>query len=393
MLRAARDAKIPMIVGSCGGSGGDPHLRAFEEIVREIAYEETLHFKLALIHSEQEKEVLKKKLKAGRIKPMDNARPLTEREIDSAVRIVAMMGPEPMMRALGEGAEVILAGRSTDTSIFAAYPLMQGFEPGPVWHAGKMLECGGASAIPTSGGDCLMATIGPDYFVIEPPNPNLRCTPLSLAAHTLYENPSPIYLREPPGVFDTSKCIYEAVSDRATKVTGSQFIPASQYTVRLEAAELVGYRSISIGGIRDSEVIADLDNYLASVRKQTEQRVYETYGGKVLPEDYSLMFRVYGKDGVMGNREPVRMTKAHEVGLLIIVVAKTQALATGILTIARIYAVHTSYGRRKSGLVTNMAFPISPFEVETGKAYSFTMNHVVELDDPCELFQIEYVQI
>ena len=37
MLRAARDAKIPMIVGSCGGSGGDPHLRAFEEIVREIA--------------------------------------------------------------------------------------------------------------------------------------------------------------------------------------------------------------------------------------------------------------------------------------------------------------------------------------------------------------------
>lgn len=393
MLRAARAAKIPMIVGTCGGAGADVHVKAFEEIVREIAKDEGLHFKLAVIRSDQDKASLKARLRAGRVRQLDHAPQLTREEIDAAERIVAMMGPEPMMRALREGADVILAGRSTDTSIFAAYPLMEGMEPGPVWHAAKLLECGGSSAVPSSAGDCLMATIGPGYFVIEPPNPNLRCTSVSVAAHTLYENPSPIYLIEPPGTLDTTKCVYEAVSDRAVRVTGSAFIPAQQYTVRLEAAELVGYRSLCIGGIRDAELIASLDDHLTRVREMTHQRLKDTFFGRVDRADYTLMFHVYGKNGVMGDREPLKDVRPHEVGLLIIVVAKTQSLATAILTIARIYAVHTSYGKRKDAIVTNMAFPISPFEIETGPVYRFTMNHVLELDDPSEAFRTEYTDL
>ncbi len=393
MLRAARAAKIPMIVGTCGGAGADVHVAVFEEIVREIANEEGLHFKLALIHSEQEKETLKRKLRAGRIKSLDNAPSLTERDIDAAERIVAMMGPEPMMRALREGADLILAGRSSDTSIFASYPLLKGLDPGPVWHAAKLLECGGASAVPSTAGDCLVATLGSGYFVVEPPNPHLRCTPLSVAAHTLYENSSPFFLREPPGTLDTTKCVYVQASERATRVNGSSFIPAEMYTVRLEAAEPVGYRTICIGGIRDAELIACIDDYLHRVRDIVRQRVKDTFFGTVGGDDYSLIFHVYGKNGVMGELEPVKNANLHEVGLLIVVIAKTQRLASAILAIARTYALHTHYGKRGSGVVSNLAFPIAPSDIETGPAYRFSTNHVLELDDPCEVFPVEYVQL
>jgi hypothetical protein len=40
------------------------------EIVEEIAREEDLHFKLAVIHSEQDKQYLKRRFAEGRIKPL-----------------------------------------------------------------------------------------------------------------------------------------------------------------------------------------------------------------------------------------------------------------------------------------------------------------------------------
>ena len=47
MLRAARKHRIPLIIGSCGGAGGEPHLQTVVGIVREIAREDALHFRLA----------------------------------------------------------------------------------------------------------------------------------------------------------------------------------------------------------------------------------------------------------------------------------------------------------------------------------------------------------
>src|SRR5258708_27248231 len=56
MLRAARSQRIPLIIGSCGGAGGEPHLQTVVAIVREIAREDSLNFRLAVIHSEQYKD-------------------------------------------------------------------------------------------------------------------------------------------------------------------------------------------------------------------------------------------------------------------------------------------------------------------------------------------------
>ena len=59
MLKAARHAKIPLLLGSAGTAGGAPHIAAVKEIILEIAAEENLSFPAALIHSEQDKAYLK----------------------------------------------------------------------------------------------------------------------------------------------------------------------------------------------------------------------------------------------------------------------------------------------------------------------------------------------
>src|SRR3977135_430353 len=68
MLRAARSENIPLIIGSCGGAGGQPHLQTVIGSVREIPRDAALHFRLAIIHSEQDKDWVKRELKAGRVK-------------------------------------------------------------------------------------------------------------------------------------------------------------------------------------------------------------------------------------------------------------------------------------------------------------------------------------
>src|SRR5678816_446121 len=95
LLRGAIANGMPMMVGTCGGAGGEPHLQACADIIRGIAREHDLHFKMALIHSEQEKSFLKSRLQAGRVRALGRAGQMTSDMIDKAERIVGMMGPEP----------------------------------------------------------------------------------------------------------------------------------------------------------------------------------------------------------------------------------------------------------------------------------------------------------
>ncbi len=70
MLHAAIEAKIPLVIGTCGGAGGAPHLELVAGMAREIAREDGLHFKMALIHAEQDKDSVKRRVAAGRVKPL-----------------------------------------------------------------------------------------------------------------------------------------------------------------------------------------------------------------------------------------------------------------------------------------------------------------------------------
>ena len=118
MIRGGVPRGIPVVVSTSGGAGGEPHLQMMADIVREIAAEEQLEFKLALIRSELDEDFLIQRVAADKVHAVSRQTPLSEETIRDATRIVGLMGPEPYIRALDEGAQVILAGRSTDPAPF-----------------------------------------------------------------------------------------------------------------------------------------------------------------------------------------------------------------------------------------------------------------------------------
>jgi hypothetical protein len=387
MLRAAVSAKIPLVIGSSGGAGSEPHLRIVADLARSIAREDGLRFKMALIHAEQEAAQVNRWLSDGRISALRNVPALTEEAVSGSTRIVGMMGAEPFLKAFAEGAQVVLAGRASDAASWAACAMHMGLPPAPSWYSGKMLECGCASATP-KGHDCLIATVRHDHIEVEPVSPKRRCTPLSVATHALHENASPTIHEEPGGILDATSCTFEAVSDRAVKVAGMRWT-TRPYDLKLEGAALVGYRAITICGTRDPVLIGQIDSYLETVRADIACRAMD-FG--VPPDKYQLFFHVYGKDGVMGAGEPVKTIGSHELGIVVEVVAGSDADARAVLAIARVVTPKVDFVGRlcKSG---NMAFPFSPSDIYMGAAYRFSVFHVVKQDDPLALFPIEYEQV
>ena len=51
MLRGGVPRRIPVVIGTCGGAGAEPHLQEVAGLAREIAREEGLKFRMALIHA------------------------------------------------------------------------------------------------------------------------------------------------------------------------------------------------------------------------------------------------------------------------------------------------------------------------------------------------------
>ena len=386
MLQAAVAAGIPCIIGTSGGAGGEPHLQSMAALAREIAREEGLSFRMALIHAEQDKAMLASRL--DRTKPLAKLPPLDAATVDRATRIVGMMGPEPIAKALDGGAQVILSGRSSDPAQWAAPAIRAGMAPAPSWYAGKMLECGAEPTTPKEP-DCLLVTIEDDHLVCEPPNPIRRCTPLSVANFALHENSSPTHHVEPGGLLDTSDVTFTPVSDRAVKVAGMRWTPADAYTVKLEGVELAGYRAITICATRDPVLIGQIDDYLAAHRAKVEAKA-ASFG--VAADRYRMAVRVIGRDAVMAGWEPVKAVTSHELGFVIEVLADEQEVANAVLAMARTSLLHADFPGRlcKEG---NMAIPFSPSDLSAGEVFRFSMSHVVMPDDPHEMFPIEHERV
>ncbi len=390
MLLGARRLGIPLMIGSAGTAGADVQLALFHDLVTEIAAAENLKFRLALIRSEQQKPYLRQRLREGRIKPLHPAPDFDENTIDRSEHIVGMMGAEPFMRALEAGADVVLAGRASDTAIFAALPVMRGFPEGIAWHAAKILECGAAAVVNRKTPDCMFAWVRQDHFVVEAPDAALRCTPQSIASHSLYENADPFKLIECSGTLDLANSRYEAISDTAVRISNSEFIRAARYTVKLEGAEKAGYQSVLIGSIRDPFIIRQIDDWTARLTEKIHARVTMVYGDRLRAEDYLFNIRIYGKNGTMGPLEPVKEIRSHELCLVFETTAPTQEMASTIAGITRHQALHLPIPEW-SGLITALACPYN--HLDRGAVYRFNVNHVVEPDDPYEMFPMELIEI
>ena len=386
MICAGVKENIPVVIGTAGGSGAKPHLEWCADIIREIAKEHDLHFKMAMIHADMDKEEMKKALTEGKISPLEPAPQLTVEDIDATTNIVGQMGIEPIMKALDSGVQVVLAGRAYDPTVFAAPAIRKGYDKGLAIHLGKILECASICAVPGSGSDCMFGYLGEDYFRVEPLSSARKCTTLSVAAHTLYEKTNPYILPGPGGHLDLAETTFEQDSENTVKVKGTRYVTAPQYTIKLEGAKCIGYRTVSVAGTRDPIMISKIDDIVEGVRA----RVADNYRDKGYK--YNLNFTIYGKNGVMGDLEPVKDAHPHELGIVIEVVADTQKQADTICASARSTMLHYGYeGRRATA--GNLAFPFSPSDFHAGRVYVFSMYHIIEVEDPTSLFPIDIVTL
>jgi hypothetical protein len=231
----------------------------------------------------------------------------------------------------------------------------------------------------------MAATLDSDGFIIEPPNPELACTPQSVAAHTFYETSNPHEFLEPNGTVFTKGCRYESEGERGVRVTGSRFRPTDSYTVKLEGTTVAGYRSVVIaGGVRDPVVLRQLDHFLADVDASVKRRVSSSLG--LQASDYSLRHMAYGRDGTLGSSEPTPLI-GHEVGLVYDVIASSQAAAHAIGNLVWHTGAHHPIPEF-SGTVNHFAMPFSPPVIDAGPVYEFCFNHVLHLEEPSAPFRI-----
>ena len=391
LIEAARRIGVPFITGSAGGAGARPHLDATVDLVREIARERGLNFRLAVIPADIPAELVRERLHDGRVTSLGQVGRLTDEAIDNSSAIVGMMGVEPFISALELGADVIVAGRSTDPAIFAGVPLRAGISPGSAWHAAKCIDKGYLATTRPQDGSPVLASISNGGFTIEPTRDGARCTVKSVATVTLHENPNPFQVAQPTGTIDTSNSKYQQLDERSVRVTGSEYAPATGPTIKLEGAALVGYRRILIAGIRDPRLIERFDEFLDAYRAAIA-RASHSLG--IDERDYRLQFRAYGKDAVMGSLEPLRDRPGHELGLIVDIVGRTPEIAGALASRlgpsgSRLDIV----GRMGGG--GNFAYPFSPSLIDVGPAYEWSIWHLMGIDERelASLFPVEIQEV
>ena len=386
LMEARARAGIPLLVGSCGTSGCDQAVDWTVEIAREVAREQGTTPRIAVLYSEQDRAVIKAKMRAGAVRPLPPAGALDEATIDACDHIVALLGPEPYIAAIAAGADIVLGGRTTDTAVLAAVPLARGGHAGAAWHAAKIAECGGLCTV-DPGSTGVMISVDAEGFTIAPLAADNRCTPETVSAHMLYENGDPFRLTEPGGVLDVTDARYAPVDHRTVRVTGSRFEPAP-YTMKLEGAGGGPYQTIMLVGIEDPAVLADVDGFLARMSEALHQRVRRMMGEAA--GRYEISLRPYGWNAVSGLPPAAGAAPPREIGLLFVATAATQALATEITKVCNPYFFH--FPVRVGKELPSYAFPFSPAEIERGQVFEFHLNHVVQTA-PSELVRIRWVDV
>ena len=356
------------------------------EVVLEVAREQGDAPRIAVIYSEQSAEDLKARAAAGQVTPLPPAAPLTGRELDACTHIVGLLGPEPYIAAVAAGADIVLGGRTTDTAVLAAVPLMLGADVAAAWHAAKIAECGGLCTVnPTSPG--VMMSIDRLGFTIEPLSADNRCTPETVSAHMLYENSDPFRLVEPGGVLDVADAEYVAVDERRVRVTGSRW-ERRPYSMKLEGAGGGPFQTIMLVGIEDPAVLTDVDSFVLRMERALRERVARTLGQGAAID---LSLRPYGWNAVSGRTVDAGTAPPREIGLMFVATAPTQAMATEAARICNPLFFH--FPAREGSELPSYAFPFSPAEIERGQVFEFHLNHVVHTASPFELVRTRWIDV
>ena len=352
------------------------------DITRDILHETRQSARIAVLKSDQPADRIKAALAEGRISPLSPAPDISDAVVDGCTNIVALAGAEQINAALATGADIVIAGRTTDTAIIAALPLANGDHPGGAWHGAKIGECGALCAThPQSG--VLQIDFDASGFTVTPLAAHARATPHTVSAHMLYENADPFVLFEPGGHLDVTGATYTALDDRSVRVEGSEWVPSDRYTVKLEGARSAGFQTVVMALVRDRHYVENITRWCDSIAAAFRDKAQDRLG--IGPEAYRLELRVIGRNATLGTLETAAAT-ASEVGVMGLVTADTAARANELGKMLNPYLLHHPLTAEEE--VPTFAFPFSPAEIDRGEVFEFCLNHVMTLDSPMDAFDL-----
>lgn len=387
LMKARELANIPLLIGTAGTCGTNRSVDWFLEITKEIAKELNQSLKIVLIKCSQSNKETKKAYLSGKIRPLPNAPKLSKKIISSCTNIVALAGAEQVIDALKEKPDIIIAGRTTDTAIIAALPIMKGINPGTAWHGAKIAECGAlCTTNPLSG--VIMIEFWKKSFTVEPMDNEARATPKTVFAHMLYENTNPYILYEPGGYLDTKNAKYYAATSKKVRVTGSKWIESDKYTVKIEGAALNGFQNVIISILRNKRYVSHAQNWAKDIQSKCSKLVKSRL--ELKDKDFSIEMRLIGKNASFGNLEIIK-TEQHEIGVMALVTAKKQETTNEISQMLNPFLLH--HPLTKSEELPTFSFPFSPAEIKRGAIYSFCLHHTWEINNPLDIFKKEILQI
>ncbi|WP_343116348.1 acyclic terpene utilization AtuA family protein [Ostreiculturibacter nitratireducens] len=386
LMQARAEAGVPLVIGTAGTCGADAAVDWLFEITRELAEEMGQRLRVALLYSGQAPDAVAEAFGTGRVAPLPAAPEIDAELVRGCTNIVALAGAEQIAAALETGADIVIAGRTTDTAIIAALPLMRGDNAGAAWHGAKVGECGAlATTRPETG--VIQIDFDDTGFTLTPLGKDTRATPYTVSAHMLYENSDPFILYEPGGYLDVRHSTYTAVDAARVRVDGSVWVPGP-YTAKLEGARIAGYQTVGLTLLRDRRYVANARDWAADVTSRAAARAVERMG--IAREEFDVELRLIGIDATLGALE-TRAADPVEVGVLAIVTAPTQAQADEIGKILNPYLLHHALTEEEP--MPTFAFPFSPAEMSRGPLYEFCLNHVLVLDDPMSAFRLEVREV
>lgn len=379
LMAARAQAGVPLVIGTAGTCGADDAVDWLVEITKEIAAETGESLRLAVLKSGQDNQAMVAALKAGKITPLPAAPEISDDLLLDCTNIVALAGAEQIQEALNTGADIIIAGRTTDTAIISALPLARGCHAGGAWHGAKIGECGAlATTSPNSG--TIMIAFDADGFTMTPMGADARATPRTVSAHMLYENSDPHILYEPGGYLDVRGATYTALNDREVRVTGSEWIVSDRYTVKLEGARRVGFQTVSLVLVRDARYVENIrawcDDIVAKCTAKAKVRVDGAF---------AIELRLIGADATLGALDTAHVV-GTEIGVMGIVTAETEALSREVAKMLNPYLLHHPLTEQEE--MPTFAFPFSPPEMPRGAIHEFCLNHVLEIDKPMDAFRL-----
>lgn len=383
LIEAARTAGCPLVIGTAGTCGTDSTVDWLVDITRECLQELGLSARIATLKCEQPVEAMVSAFNAGRISSLPAAPQVGADDIAHCTHIVALAGAEQITEALNTGAEIIIAGRTTDTAIIAALPLAKGADSGAAWHGAKIGECGALCATnPQSG--VLMVEFDAHGFTVHPLADGARATPHTVLAHMLYENSDPFILHEPGGHLDVTAARYEALDETRVRVKGSAWHVADTYTVKLEGARIAGYQTVLMATLRDRHYVKHAQAWIDDILIKHAAKVADRMG--LERDDYTCELRLTGVNATLGDLEQ-QTTTPNEIGVLCIITAEDQQIANEIGKLMNPYLLHHPLTKEEEQ--PTFSFPFSPAEIDRGAAYEFCLHHTLSLDTPMEVFRLE----